>query len=148
MNLNKLFFTITALFFLAAPFFAQAQHFTPDQFENPADFYWQIGDADGDGEPDVLRGGDGEVAGTIALGERDPRLVIVSIINIVLGFLGIIAVLIILAAGLQLMLNGSNEDARSAAKKSLSSGAIGLIIIFAAFAVAKFIINALFGAMA
>jgi hypothetical protein len=79
------------------------------------------------------------------LGERDPRNLAASLINILLGFLGIIAVVIILYGGFVWMTAGGNEDKVSQARKILIAGIIGLIISLADFAIANFILTQLVG---
>lgn len=80
---------------------------------------------------------------TTGLGERDPRDIAASVINIILGFLGIIAVIIILLGGFKWMTAGGNEDKVGEAKKLIVAGVIGLVIIIAAFAIATFVLNSL-----
>ncbi len=77
------------------------------------------------------------------LGNRDPREIAASVIRVVLGFLGIIAVLIILYAGFLWMTAAGNDDKIASAKSMMSAGIIGLIIILAAFGIANFAVNAL-----
>ena len=77
----------------------------------------------------------------IGLGTRDIRSMISSIINVLLGFLGIIAVVIILLAGFKWMTAGGADEKIGDAKKLLGAGVIGLIIILAAYAIAAFVIN-------
>ena len=83
---------------------------------------------------------------TTGLGERDPRDIAASVINIILGFLGIVAVIIILLGGFKWMTAGGNEDKVGEAKKLITAGIIGLIIIIAAFAIATFVLNSLINA--
>jgi len=66
-----------------------------------------------------------------------------QIINIILGFLGIIAVIIILAGGFKWMTAGGNEDKVGEARKMIIQGVIGLVVIFAAWAIASFVISSL-----
>jgi type IV secretory pathway VirB2 component (pilin) len=66
---------------------------------------------------------------------------IAKIINVALGFLGIIAVIIILIGGFMWMTAGGNEDKVGKAKKLLVAGIIGLAIILSAYVIAKFIIS-------
>jgi len=79
----------------------------------------------------------------IMLGERDPREIAAQVINIILGFLGIVAVIIILAGGFKWMTAGGNQDKVDEAKKLLSAGLVGLLIVLASFGIARFIINSL-----
>ncbi|MBI4778984.1 hypothetical protein HY797_00845 [Candidatus Falkowbacteria bacterium] len=73
--------------------------------------------------------------------DRDPRQVAADIIKFILGFLGIIAVIIVLYAGFKWMTAGGNEENVAAAKKMLINGIIGLIIILSAYALTNFILN-------
>lgn len=83
---------------------------------------------------------------TSGLGSRDPREMIVGIIRIALGFLGILAVTIIILAGFKIMLSGGNEDRAAEAKSMLFNGIMGLIIILASLSLANFVINAILNA--
>ncbi len=78
-----------------------------------------------------------------SLSNTDPRTVIGRIINMALGFLGVIAVAIVLMGGFKWMTAGGNEEKTGEAKKLLGAGVIGLVIILSAWAVATFIINSL-----
>ena len=82
------------------------------------------------------------------LDERDPRGIAASVINVALGFLGIIAVGLILYAGFKWMTAGGSEDKITEARKLLVAGVIGLIIILAAFAIANFVLTQLSAAVA
>lgn len=72
---------------------------------------------------------------------NDPRQLIAQIIRVVLGFLGILAVIIVLYAGFKWMTSGGNEETVGDAKKMLIAGLIGLVIIIFAYAIANFVIN-------
>lgn len=77
---------------------------------------------------------------------NDPRKVAAQVIKIILGFLGILAVIIVLYAGFRWMTAGGNEEAVGEAKKMLTAGVIGLVIILSAFAIANFVIGSIYGA--
>ena len=94
----------------------------------------------------VWGGTEGNVGNTIGLGNRDPRLIAASVINVVLGFLGIIAVVIVLLGGFKWMTAGGNEDKIGEAKGLLSAGVIGLVIVLASWGLAQFVVNLLFNA--
>ena len=75
--------------------------------------------------------------------ERDPREMAMDIIKLILGFLGIIALVLILLGGFKWMLAAGNEEKVEEAKKLLWAGLIGLILILAAFAISNFVISSL-----
>lgn len=79
------------------------------------------------------------------LGTRDIREVIFLIINIILGFLGVVAVLLMIYAGFVWMTAGGEEKNIERAKKILINAVIGLVIIFASYAIAAFIVRQLVG---
>ncbi len=89
-----------------------------------------------------------DVQDATGLGDRDPREIAAAVIRVMLGFLGIIAVLIILYAGFLWMTAAGNDDKITQAKGMMSAGVIGLIIILAAFGIATFVMNALVDATA
>lgn len=93
-------------------------------------------------------GGDAAFATTAGLGEADLIDTIASIIRIALGFLGVIAVVIILLGGFKWMTAGGNDDKVKEAKKLIFSGIIGLVIIISAYAIATFVIDSIIDATA
>ena len=82
-------------------------------------------------------------AGTGLSNAKDIRIIIAEIIRIIIGFLGIIAVGLIIYAGWLWMTSEGNEEKVAQAKKILINAVIGLAIIFSAFAIASFVLNAL-----
>ncbi|MFA6994814.1 MAG: pilin [Patescibacteria group bacterium] len=78
-----------------------------------------------------------------ALSNSDPRTVIGQIINAALGFLGVIAVGIILLGGFKWMTAGGNEEKTGEAKKLLGAGVIGLIIILMSWGIANYVLSTL-----
>jgi hypothetical protein len=84
------------------------------------------------------------LSNTINLGTNVPVVQTVgNIINILLGFLGVIAVVLILIGGFKWMTSQGNEEKIGEAKKLLGAGVVGLVIIFVAYALAYFIITQL-----
>lgn len=77
----------------------------------------------------------------------DIRVLIVRILNVVLGFLGLVAVCIVLYAGYLWMTSGGNDETVEAAKKMLINGVVGLVIILSAFAITSFILRSLLAAI-
>jgi hypothetical protein len=89
-----------------------------------------------------------EVQNALGLGNaQDPRIIAASIINVILGFLGLIAVVIILLGGFKWMTAAGNEDKIGEAKGLLVAGLIGLIIIIASWGISKFVLNLVFNAV-
>ena len=81
-----------------------------------------------------------------SLANGDPRTMIGNIIRVALGFLGVIAVGIILMGGFKWMTAAGNEDKVSEAKKLLGAGVVGLVIVLAAWAVSTFVIGSIYNA--
>ncbi len=77
------------------------------------------------------------------LGTQDLRVGIMAIINVLLGFLGIIAIIIILYGGFMWLTSAGAEDKISQAKKIISAGIVGLVIIFISYAIVTFVIESL-----
>ena len=74
---------------------------------------------------------------------QDLKQTIENIIRIIVGFLGIITVIIILAGGFKWIASGGNEDKIAEAKKLISAGVVGLVVVLAAYAIASFVVNSL-----
>ncbi|NCU44220.1 hypothetical protein EOM71_00895 [Candidatus Falkowbacteria bacterium] len=77
------------------------------------------------------------------LSVQDPRVTAARIIQIALGFLGTLAVILIIYAGFLWMTSEGNTDKLQKAKGILKSAAIGLLIILSAFAIVTFVIDKL-----
>ncbi len=68
---------------------------------------------------------------------------VASIINILLSFLGVLAVVAIVIGGFRVMTSGGNEEQNASGRKVMTAGLIGLVIIFVAYALAYFIVTQL-----
>ncbi len=75
--------------------------------------------------------------------ETDLKATIAQIINIVLGFLGIVAVVIIIIGGFRWMTAAGNEEQVEGARKMIVQAVAGLVIIFMAWVIAAFVIGQL-----
>jgi hypothetical protein len=69
--------------------------------------------------------------------------IIGNVINIVLGFLGVLLLLYILYAGFLWMTAGGNEENIEKAKGYIKNAIIGLVIIILAFAISNFVLTKL-----
>lgn len=83
------------------------------------------------------------VEGAIGLGTEDPRIIAASVIRVALGFLGVIALGLIIYAGFLWMTSAGQEQKIEQAKSILKNALIGLIIILASFGIVSFIIEKL-----
>ena len=84
-----------------------------------------------------------EIGTNIGTGTTDIRITIARIIRMAMSLLGIIAVLIILYGGFKWMTAAGSDEAVGDAKKIITAGIIGLVIILTAYAIASFVINSL-----
>ena len=85
---------------------------------------------------------DSTIPSALNLGTNtDIRTSIIGIVQFILGFLGLLAVIIVLYAGFQWMTAAGNEEKVTSARATLTAGLIGLVIILAAYALTQFVIN-------
>src|SRR3989339_876844 len=95
----------------------------------------------------MLWGGqEANVQAATGLGNTDPRIIIANIIRVLLGFLGIIAVLLIMYAGWLWTTSAGDDSKINKAKQTLTAAIVGLIIILMSFAIVSFILSRLLGA--
>lgn len=88
-----------------------------------------------------LVGGVGTAAG---LGQQQTLPVIIGrIINVALGFIGIVLLVLLLLAGFNWMTAGGDMDKVKKAQGQIKNAIIGLIIIVAAFAISNFVLSSL-----
>lgn len=91
---------------------------------------------------------DDDFSDSSGLGQADLKETIGNLIRVFLGFLGIIAVVMVLLGGFKWMTASGNEDKVSEAKRLLIAGVIGLAIILSAFAITSFVIDSVITASA
>ena len=80
---------------------------------------------------------------SVNLGTRELKDIIALVINIFLGFLGVIAVGLIIYAGYLWLTAGGEEDKIADAKKIMINAAIGLVIILSSYLIVRFVISRL-----
>lgn len=74
----------------------------------------------------------------------EPKAAAVNIVNLVLGFLGLVAIVIILIGGFKWMTAGGSEEKVSEAKKLLIAGLIGLAIIMLAWGISTWVVGSIY----
>ena len=79
----------------------------------------------------------------LGLSNQPLDVTIVKLIRILLGFLGLLAVIIVLYGGYMYMTAAGNEDRISRAKLILRNGVIGLVIILFSLGIVQFLIGVL-----
>ncbi|PKL72443.1 hypothetical protein CVV26_01600 [Candidatus Kuenenbacteria bacterium HGW-Kuenenbacteria-1] len=78
-------------------------------------------------------------------GTTDLKGLILSVVKVVLGFLGIVAVIMIIIGGFIWMTAGGNEEKSKKAKEFLVNAVIGLIIVLVAYTIISWVITTLQG---
>jgi len=84
------------------------------------------------------------VFGSDADNPRDVRLVTANIIKVFLTFVGIILIIMIIAAGVRWMTAAGNAERVAQARKQLINAIIGVIIILASYAITDFLADCVF----
>ena len=74
-----------------------------------------------------------------ALSDTDPRERVGQIIGIVLSFIGVIFLVLMIYAGILWMTAAGNDQQVNKAKNLLINAIIGLIIVFAAYAITAYV---------
>ena len=85
--------------------------------------------------------GIGAVGDNTNLGNKDLKETIGAIIKVALGFLGVIAIVIVLIGGFKYMTAGGSDEKVQEARKYIVSGIIGVAIILSAYAITSFVIT-------
>lgn len=81
--------------------------------------------------------------GTSGTGQNQLPVIIGRVINIVLGFLGVVLLFYVLLAGFKWMTAGGSEKGATEAKEMIKNAVIGMVIIVAGFAISNFVISQL-----
>jgi hypothetical protein len=81
------------------------------------------------------------------LGSAELTETIANFINVGLGFLGIVAVVIIMIGGYKWVTAGGEQEKVIKAKKYIYQGIAGLVIVLAAYALATFALSTVISAM-
>jgi hypothetical protein len=89
--------------------------------------------------------GASQIDSALSLGNSSPFIIVTRIINIALGFLGLIVVSIFIYAGFLWMTSGGSEEKISEAKRMLKNAIIGIIITLSAWGIAYFVLSKLIG---
>lgn len=81
------------------------------------------------------------IGSAIGLGNIDLKTAVVHILNLVLGFLPLVALVMIMFGGFTWLTAGGNEERVDRAKKTISAAVIGMVLVLLAWAVVKFFAN-------
>lgn len=76
-------------------------------------------------------------------GTQTLPVIVGKIINVSLGFIGIVLLVLLLLAGFNWMTAGGDADKVKKAQAQIKNAIIGLIIIVAAFAISNFVLSSL-----
>lgn len=79
----------------------------------------------------------------MGLPDTDPRIIVARIIRTVMGFVGIVLLLMFLYSGASFMLSGGDKEKVLAAKRTFFNAIIGIFIMLSAYGIVAFVLNAL-----
>lgn len=74
-------------------------------------------------------------------GEDKTLAIIGNIINILLGFIGILFFIQIFWAGIKWMTSAGNEEVVKSSRQTIQNAIIGIVIVFSAFVITNFVLN-------
>lgn len=83
-----------------------------------------------------------EVGGAAGFGSAGLMEIIGTVISVVLGFLGVVFLILLIASGFMWMTAGGSEDKVKRAKTILINATIGLVIVLMSYGIASFLLNA------
>ena len=86
-----------------------------------------------------------EIPGTAEGGSGQTRDSLVTVLNFVLGFLALVAVIFVIIGGFRIMAAGGNEENVTKGRKTIVYAIVGLIIIFFARVIVGFFTDELAG---
>ena len=79
----------------------------------------------------------------IGLEDTDPRVIVARVVRVFIGFLGIVALILIIYAGFVIMMSEGDDSKIQRGKDILKSATIGLIIVMSSFGIASLVISML-----
>ena len=79
-----------------------------------------------------------EISGTAQGGTDKTRNSVIQVINFVLTFLALVAVIFVIVGGIRILASGGNEESVQKGRKTIVMAIIGLIIIFFARVIVGF----------
>lgn len=95
------------------------------------------------GATSILNISDNPEAVSVATGgQTSLRGTVLTFVNYGLGFLGILAVIMIIYGGVQLTASAGNEDAMGNAKKIITYSVVGLLIVLLSFVIVQAVLGA------
>jgi len=95
--------------------------------------------------PDDPLAGSGQTATGLGLSQNDLKRTLGNVIKTVLGFMGIIAVGLVIYGGIVWMTAAGDDGKIEDAKKIIYSAVLGLIIILFSYAITTFVLGAVTG---
>ncbi len=78
---------------------------------------------------------------TDTLKSMSPESILMQVISLVLTFVGVGFLILMIIGGFNWMTAQGNETKVDKAKKTITAGVIGLIVVFSAYAISYFIVN-------
>jgi hypothetical protein len=82
-----------------------------------------------------------DVGTQLGLGSAEPQQIFLNVIQLLLGFMPLLATLMIVLGGFQWLTSGGNEERVDQAKRTLSGAVVGMTITIFAWALVKFVLT-------
>lgn len=82
-----------------------------------------------------------EIGSVLKLGEEDPRVIAVRLINLSLEFVGVLLLILIVWGGFQYMLSFGNDEKMKRARATIFNAIIGFILILTSWAIVRFVLQ-------
>lgn len=89
----------------------------------------------------VFAADDGTVELTNPLGVNDPKVLVYRILKYSLGFLGILALVMIIYGGFLMLTSGGNADMVKKAKSTIIWASVGIVIVLGSWQILQFIFS-------
>ena len=79
--------------------------------------------------------------GNVVSGEDATLSIIGNVVNVILGFVGIIFFILVFTGGFKWMTSQGNEEQVTEAKNTIKTAVIGIAVVFASFLITNFVLN-------
>lgn len=90
----------------------------------------------------IFVGAAGSVTIANPLGTSDFQALITKLLNVVFSIVGLVAIVMIVYGGFQIMISGGEEKKYEQAKKTITYAVVGLVVVILSYSILNFIVSA------